>query len=413
MKCFPILLQYFRYDEGVQHVLLDFYDDSDESSEAISKQLVTKLEKHGLSLQNVSAYTADNASVNYGKHNSVFRRLKNANPSIIPANCLAHVLHNASRHASLKLKVDVENTVMKIFSHFSVSAKRTAVLQDFCEFVDSDRCNLLRHVITRWLSLLPAIERVISFWSALKSYFQSLGEDNCPNALWQCFGNDQAIEVHEIYFLFLSHALKIFADAIRTLESKSFSVTTVHAALSDLKAKIERRIADSYFGFATVSKLEQLHPDLNRKCTSDFVEFYKRALKYVSERYDFSEQSFHARIAKLSLESGLSFSEFSSAVKHCNLENINMDELYEEFAIIEKAVKSFDFESISVQDRYIRLFEVAAASLKNLMKVSSFIFSIPCSNAHTERVFSLMNTAWRDERNRMKVATVKAELQVC
>ena len=52
----------------LQHVLLDFYEDSDESSDAASKQLINKREAHGLSLSEVSSYFADNASVNYGKH---------------------------------------------------------------------------------------------------------------------------------------------------------------------------------------------------------------------------------------------------------------------------------------------------------------------------------------------------------
>ena len=50
---------------------------------------------------------------------------------------------------------------------------------------------------------------------------------------------------------------------------------------------------------------------------------------------------------------------------------------------------------------------------KNLRKVSAYIFSIPCSNAHTERVFSMMTTAWRNERNLLEVENVEAKLQIC
>ena len=39
-KCFPIVLRYFHFDEGIQHVLLDFYSDSNETSEAITNQLL-------------------------------------------------------------------------------------------------------------------------------------------------------------------------------------------------------------------------------------------------------------------------------------------------------------------------------------------------------------------------------------
>ncbi|KAF3840365.1 hypothetical protein F7725_019082 [Dissostichus mawsoni] len=97
----------------------------------------------------------------------------------------------------------------------------------------------------------------------LTSYFQSLGEDECSKILWKCFGED-GNEVSEMYFLFLSHILKVFSDCIEALEVKSFSITSVF-----------------------------------KKCEADFLVFYERAKKYVSERYDFSENSFHSKVQSL------------------------------------------------------------------------------------------------------------------
>jgi len=39
-KCFPIVLRYFNFEEGVQRVLLDFYADNDESSEGYHKSVI-------------------------------------------------------------------------------------------------------------------------------------------------------------------------------------------------------------------------------------------------------------------------------------------------------------------------------------------------------------------------------------
>src|SRR4029434_8183761 len=63
-KCFPIVLRYLHFEEGVQHALLDFYRDSNETSEAITNQLLAKLEMSGLDMKYMSGYAADNASVN-------------------------------------------------------------------------------------------------------------------------------------------------------------------------------------------------------------------------------------------------------------------------------------------------------------------------------------------------------------
>ena len=124
-------------------------------------------EAHDLSLSEVSSYCADNASVNYGQRNSVFQKLKSAKPDIFAANCHAHHLHNTTKYAAAKLCIDVENVVLKIYSHFCISAKRTLTPKEFCEFVDADECNILCHIVTRWLSLLLAIERVLQGWRAI------------------------------------------------------------------------------------------------------------------------------------------------------------------------------------------------------------------------------------------------------
>lgn len=59
-----------------------------------------------------------------------------------------------------------------------------------------------------------------------------------------------------------------------------------------------------------------------------------------------------------------------------------------------------------------------AVLLKNkniflIAKIINVVFSIPCSNAFCERVFSLMNAQWTDERNRLHLETVTATLGVC
>lgn len=55
----------FSQTEGIQNGLLDFYIDGNVTSEAIATCI-----PGGLGLDNVSVCEADNASVNFGRHNS-------------------------------------------------------------------------------------------------------------------------------------------------------------------------------------------------------------------------------------------------------------------------------------------------------------------------------------------------------
>ena len=138
----------------------------------------------------VSNFCADNASVNFGKFNSVFTKLQSVKPTLIKANCLCHVINNMVKNASKAFKVDVESVVIKIYNEFSSSAKRTENLKSFFEFVDLEYQDLLRHVPTRWLSLHPAIDRLLKNWSAVKSYFQSEGEANNAAIILETFQDD-------------------------------------------------------------------------------------------------------------------------------------------------------------------------------------------------------------------------------
>lgn len=101
----------------------------------------------------------------------------------------------------------------------------------------------------------------------------------------------------ETYFLFLSHILKVFSDTIEALEAKSFSIASVFTIMTELKKKLQRRWTDKFFGFAVNTQLKQLSHDLAKKCEMDFLCFYDRAKKYICERNDFSDHSFHGKVA--------------------------------------------------------------------------------------------------------------------
>ena len=99
--------------------------------------------------------------------------------------------------------MDIETIVLKIYSHFSVSASRREELRSFFAFVVIEWREIFRHVCTRWLSLHPAVTRLLETWPALTSYFRSLGE-NCPMVLRRMFEDEVKTDTAEIYRCFFS-----------------------------------------------------------------------------------------------------------------------------------------------------------------------------------------------------------------
>jgi hypothetical protein len=82
--------------------------------------------------------------------------------------CAAHILHNALRTSADILPVDAEAAANKIFQYFHIYTIRMEELKEFCDFVDLEYKQVLGSVKTRWLSLQPAITRVIDMFPGLK-----------------------------------------------------------------------------------------------------------------------------------------------------------------------------------------------------------------------------------------------------
>jgi hypothetical protein len=52
------------------------------------------------------------------------------------------------------------------------------------------------------------------------------------------------------------------------------------------------------------------------------------------------------------------------------------------------------------------------AFYSELLVICQYFFAIPGQNANVERIFSMINSQWTKERNRLKLSTVKAILSV-
>ncbi|GFV50807.1 uncharacterized protein TNCV_4237621 [Trichonephila clavipes] len=137
--------------------------DSFEDSTSIKERLFEVMDKSRLPWSRVTAYGADNASVNFGVNNSVFQKLKSEeNNDIIDAHCNDHIFHNCAKNALKVMPVDVENIVMKVFAEFSCSAKKREDLKECFDFFESEYREVIRHVPTRWLSLFKTLDRMLS-----------------------------------------------------------------------------------------------------------------------------------------------------------------------------------------------------------------------------------------------------------
>jgi hypothetical protein len=98
---------------------------------------------------------------------------------IISIDCGAHIIHNCLQCAVDCLPIDIECFAVKVYKYFIIYTVRIEELINFCDFVGNNYAKLLQHGNTRFLSLDPSLDRILSMFCGLHSCFFFLNE-NAP-----------------------------------------------------------------------------------------------------------------------------------------------------------------------------------------------------------------------------------------
>lgn len=155
---------------------------------------------------------------------------------------------------------------------------------------------------------------------------------------------------------------------------------------------------------------------------TEFDEFIKVALEYIQQKTEENiTLNFLEKLNLFSLEDNVfpSYDSFIDIIDCLSLVNtdtygINCDALFNEVTSADEIYKAVykldDFNKLSCSAKWCNILK--SGEFPNLYRFISFFLSIPSSSAFSERVFSVMNLKWRDERNRACPELIKAELLI-
>nr|XP_005291182.1 uncharacterized protein LOC101937720 [Chrysemys picta bellii] len=422
---FPVAVRYFNKDKGICMSIIDFFEDADETSEAIAKNLRSCLQNSGLIQNKIVAYGA----VNFGENKSVFRHLKQMLdlPNLVPGYCSAHIVHNTAKHGLEMLSYDVECLVIKVFSEFSSSAKNISELKEFFDFVETEYSEILYQLPKRFLTLFTAIDRLLKNWPALKSYFVNKGKEDVSCTIWtflaeqeDTVSDDETITLPELYIYFVHNILSQFNNTIKVLENDYIQVTELYATFNKLRREIQNRQEKGFYGYKVTQFLKKLPLNEQNKFVGDAQQAYTRMLQYLEKWFDFSENSFYKLCAPLNLDEPLQLDKLCALSTHLNIQ-VDIDELFTEMCVLNdvlpilkssikdaEATQCQQHHLIKVSEVWVELFKCCEAP--NLLRIVQHVFAVPPGNGFVEHIFSVMKSLWADERNRLQVDTVKAEL---
>ncbi|XP_053277202.1 uncharacterized protein LOC128438617 isoform X2 [Pleuronectes platessa] len=427
LKLLPLIVRYCKANDGsmsIETKLLDFVELKGEKAEELAAEIMVVIEK--FSLENkVVAFSADNTNTNFGGLNRVGRinvhtKVKNAlQREVIGLGCPAHIIHNATRTAMDTLPIDVEYLLTKIFGYFHIYTVRVERLKSFCEFVGQEYQKILGHSNVRWLSMLPALERVLKMYAPLKAFF--LSEEKCPVVLRRMFEDP----LTELWLAFAHGNLAIFSETIKKLEGQDRCAVESAAILREVEIKLTARRDDSFIPVLARGLLGELveNAAITRENFLNTTQsFFTMAVNYLQAwgKHTDNLNDLHCLLLKNKPLREEIQKATATLQEKCPNVKIKEDDLFDEVSALHEFLKG---ESLlkwrEIETPLSQRWSTVFTHFKendiphtNLARLVSVVMCLPGSNAPVERVFSQMNDIWTDSRNRFTVPSIKAILIV-
>ena len=348
----------------------------------------------------------------------MYRLLNNElHRELLGIGCAAHIVHNCLQTAVDVLPIDVEVLAVKIYKYFHIYTVRVTELKSFCDFVDIEYNKLLQHGNTRFLSLLPALERILEIFQGLKSYFCS--QEQCPTVIKKFFEN----ECGEMYLQFVCGQLRLFNQAILRMEKTNITATEVACELQNLKQSLSDRKENQFIP----ERAKIIFRELEENGSIDVPVFKKEILAFYSRCIEYIElwEGNFREVESFSWinQNEIKWPEVEKTAQLVNTKvgqsqcKINIDELFDEVSYVRRFVSQQAVNSkpgiCLLEEKWIGIFKhfnEQNIPVHNFLKVAQFVFSLPGTSAPVERVFSIMKNMWSPDRNRMDENTVRALL---
>lgn len=420
-KLFPLMIQYFDADVGIETKILNLAALPGETSDIINNNIMEVLRKHDI-CQKVVALTADNTNTNFGGLKrrgevNVFTKLKTSlDKNIFGLGCNGHIANNAIDSAAGTLPVDIEGNLIQIYLYFKRFTVRTENLKLFCEEASVEYSKLLGFSKTRWLALRPAIERIYKLFEPLKSYF--LSQEKLPKSIRKFFENEST----PLYLQFLHQQASIFHEAILKMERNNLSSVEAYEILNELKLVMFSR-QDSYIPLVSrniLTELEQSNPTIRHSFEKSIKKFHETAYSYLNEWTKPLEEMkiFEWILLQKKLE--------KNEVIHCLEQlmerfktNMNIDDLKlsDEISRVNiflspETLLNWNSNKEQTDKKWVDILTHLKKNEiphENLLKLLEICLCLPATNAAVERSFSIINNIWTGDKSALGLDTLTAQ----
>lgn len=410
---FPLILRYFKNTNGVQNKLLTFVRCTSDSPQEIFDSIRIELNSAGLSISNATAFVSNNSKLAFGTSKSVYSELKKVNPFILPIKCISSEVQSAALKAQHDLQFDIEILIYKCFNELSTSNLGIIPeeLQELCKWVRHEWPVVLSKVPLNYCAIVEAANKVLSNFSALKSFFSHT--EFAPRTLVDFFRSELAACYLSLFKVVVSTFQKTY---IRLTCSEKSSAINLYDLMNELRSSlIVKRNEDIY---ETIAR--HVLP-LSTDCNTTFFDQFRRdanvcfdkAIDHINRSFDF-EYSILRHLSPLRLlQRQPSYEELNVIVSDFHISGIVHKGLAEEASVLSTYYQanrlfSVDNSMEAATNWWLELFKVH--NLPNIEHICTYVFSLPLANVTSPRIcVELQNVSNLDTK---QLAYHKAEIVI-
>ncbi|KAL0884118.1 hypothetical protein ABMA27_016137 [Loxostege sticticalis] len=441
-KFMGIIVRYFSEAQStVVSAFLSLEPVDRADANGLVTSLVNCIRSHNLPLQNLVGIGTDNAAVMTGRYNSVYEILKRQHslPNLILIRCVCHSLQLAVSNASRNtIPQHIEFMIRETYKWSSISSKRKIEYKELYSLINcgNEPLKILKVCDTRWLSIEPAVVRILSQWEELKLHF-SLTKDKCHTA--DLLSEMYRDEGNRLILLYLKSILNDVQTGIKVFEGENTDPVKLLTSLMNLLRSVCNRIlmpssATTENDYLTIQIDNHLSPvphlgylfethvakaNLPRetvaKIRKSCIDFTAHLAKEIQNRLPRNYMTLQ-KMSQLSTENTLKQIKDDSitelAVEFGFVED-KIDKILRQWHSINYVKWDIPADTIKFWAQVLKYKDAAGANtFKDLADLAIAVLSLPHSNAEVERMFSSMNIVKNKLRNRLASTTLNSILLV-
>lgn len=410
------------------------------TADGILQGIENAIRDFNLDFKKLCGIGVDNASVMTGVNNGVFMKLKQkynlSNLQLI--RCICHSLQLAVCSASEEtIPRNIDFLIKETYNWFSHSSLRQQIYRDIYATLNNDKVPLKIPQVsnTRWLSIEPAICRILDQWDELKAHFDIVRlKEKCYTS--ELLYNNYKDNTNRVYLIYLKDILneiqkvnkafkpstadpcKLFRDLKNLLEIVSAKILSKHADINLLKDPIDEYIdyVNPKLGYTFEQALNDYNFDeiSKQNIILRCVRFTKKLCHELKNRLP----------SNLILLEKMHLLHPSECLKHLSFKS-SIRELAKEFCNDPSEITKIEtqYDHLGKNDwKHVQTSQTFWAEVAQyrdscglnpyaeLVNLAVFLLSLPYSNAEVERMFSQMNIVKSKLRNKLKLRTVNSIL---